>query len=64
MAKNYESENKNSRNCADTSEKNCFGKDSNSAGNTKSKNTTNTTTSKNKTSNKTSQSYDEETSRY
>ena len=57
MAKNYESENKNTKNYTDTSDKNCFRNESNRTDNLK---TTNAMNHKNKTNDKTSQSYDEE----
>lgn len=62
MAKNYESESKNTKNYTGMSDRNCFKNETDRTENLK---TTNKTTSKNKTTNKTSQSYDdEETSRY
>ena len=58
MAKNYESESKNSRNYTGTSDKNSYGNEKNSV---KSKNETDC---RSKAKNKTSQSYSSEEDRY
>ena len=69
MAKNYESESKNSRNYTGTSDKNSYGNEMNHAGNAKnsvkSKNETDCRDkAKNKMKNKTSQSYTSEENEY
>ena len=61
MAKNYESESKNSRNYTGTSGKNKYGNEMDHADNMKSKNETDC---RDKGKNKTSQSYNSEKERY
>ena len=61
MAKNYESESKNSRNYTGTSDKNSYGNEMNHAGNAKnSVKSKNETDCRSKAKNKTSQSYSSE----
>lgn len=61
MAKNYESESKNSRNYTGTSDKNSYGNEMNHAGNVKnSVKSKNETDCRSKAKNKTSQSYSSE----
>ena len=65
MAKNYESESKNSRNYTGTSDKNSYGNEMNHAGNAKnSVKSKNETDCRSKAKNKTSQSYSSEEDRY
>ena len=65
MAKNYESESKNSRNYTGTSDKNSYGNEMNHAGNVKnSVKSKNETDCRSKAKNKTSQSYSSEEDRY
>ena len=65
MAKNYESESKNSRNYTDTTSKNSYGNEMNHTDNARSKNETDSRDkAKNKMKNKTSQSYSSEEDRY
>ena len=65
MAKNYESESKNSRNYTDTTSKNSYGNEMNHTDNARSKNEPDRRdTAKNKRKNKTSQSYSSEEDRY
>ena len=65
MAKNYESESKNSRNYTGTSDKNSYGNERNHAGNAKnSVKSKNETDCRSKAKNKTSQSYSSEEDRY
>ena len=65
MAKNYESESKNSRNYTDTTSKNSYGNEMNHTDNARSKNETDSRDkAKNKVKKKTSQSYSSEEDRY
>ena len=65
MAKNYESESKNSRNYTGTSDKNSYGNEMNHAGNVKnSVKSKNETDCRSKAKNKTSESYSSEEDRY
>ena len=61
MAKNYESENRNSKNYTETSSKNTYGNEMNHTDNLRSKNETDC---RSKAKNKTSQSYSSEEDRY
>lgn len=65
MAKNYESENRNSKNYTETSSKNTYGNEMNHTDNLRSKNETDCRDkAKNKMKNKTSHSYTSEENEY
>ena len=65
MAKNYESESRNSKNYTETSSKNTYGNEMNHTDNLRSKNETDyKDNTKNKMKNKTSQSYTSEENEY
>ena len=65
MAKNYESESRNSKNYTETSSTNTYGNEMNHTDNARNKNETDSRDkAKNKMKNKTSQSYSSEEDRY